>query len=381
MKKKIGILIGQLAQIGGVGIAAIEEVRNLNKLGIKTELLVLYKNPRSGFSSNSLADLPIRYLWDEFPGWAKINFNIPGFNFLSSFHLISPLVIHKIIKPKDYDLIIVHETYNCWSALKLKKKNDTPFIPFLWDPVSYILPRVYKDKMLGKFIPLLLPLAKHFDRQFVKHSYKTFVGSDLHLEKLKFLVSTRDVKKIKIVYAGAHPQKKYPETNRKYLLALTKWDIGKNPDFLLEVIKLIDNNSIKLIVAGNWYSKQFKDGFIKKIQALRLDNRIIVVGRVSEQTKIELCQNAIALIHPIIEAFGLFALEAAGCGCPVVMPKGSGVGNILTNEQAGFFPKEGDAQAFAKYLNYLIADKTKRNQIGKAAWEVANKYTWLDHAK
>ncbi len=42
-KIKLAVLVGQLTFLGGVGIAAVNEVRELRKMGIGAELVVLFR--------------------------------------------------------------------------------------------------------------------------------------------------------------------------------------------------------------------------------------------------------------------------------------------------------------------------------------------------
>ncbi|MFA5358761.1 MAG: glycosyltransferase family 4 protein [Patescibacteria group bacterium] len=374
---KIGVLIGQVVQIGGVCIAAFEEVRNLRAVGHDAELVILQERPEFRFDDFA-GDIPIRYISRELPAWARIDFKIPFFSFFRFFHLRSFFTAKKVIRDQEYDLLIVHETYNCFAALSLKKDRHIPFKVFLWDPASYILPRVYQNSFLGLFLPILFPLSLLLDKKIIKEAEEVIVCSDLHKKYIEG-IGGRD--KTKIVYPGCYPLEKLPEEKKQYLLALTKWDIGKNPFLLLDVLKILVDKNIKLIVAGNWVQEDYRLEFIDKIKQEGLVDRVGLIDRVDDLQKIQLFSGAIVLVHPIIEAFGMMCLEAAGCGCPSIIPKGSGVTNIFEHGTQGFFPTEGDINAYAGYINDLVADTALAAKMGNAAWEVAKQNTWVEHAK
>jgi len=375
---KIGVLVGQLTQLGGVGITAVEEVKNFNRLGYDSELLVL-KEKRKFSYSDFTEGIPIRWLSREYPWIYKLNFRIPFFSFFSLFHLISPYIAARIIKQKEYDFIICHETYNCFTALRLSWKLNLPYLLFMWDPISYILPRVYARRTLRFAFPFFIPLARFFDIKFTASSLKTITCSKAHVSFL--LELTGQSNKIETVYPGCYPQERIKDKRKDYILALTKWDLGKNPVFLLEVLKKIKNKNSKLIIAGNWTQAYVYEEFVKKAKAYNLINRIEITGRADNEAKSKFFQEARVLIHPIFEAFGMMCLEAASFGCPFIVPRGSGVTELFEHGVQGFFPEEGDIDSYVKYIDILLEDERFAYDMGYKAWQVAKKYTWMEHAK
>ncbi len=374
---RVGVLIGQIKQIGGVGIAAFEEVRQLKKLGYNAELLVLMERPN--FSQEDFTkDLKIRYLSREFPSLFKKSFKLPFFSFFSSFHLTSPFAVTQVLKKREYDIIVCHETYNCFSALRLSNKNNIPFIAYIWDPFSYILPRVYSSSIIRFGFPILKPLARYFDRLFVRHSLVTLTGCTAHV---KMLEKISNKKNIRVLYPGCYPSESIPEKREEYILSLTKWDIGKNPNFLLDILRRLENKKAKMVIAGNWVQDSLRIEFIKKAKEYDLLERIEISGRVSEENKNKLLSGARLLVHPIFEAFGMFGLEAAAHGCPIIIPEGSGVTGIFTHGVHGFFPKEGDLDGYVKYIDLLLDDENIAWKMGYEAWKVAKEYTWENHAR
>ncbi|MFH1905643.1 MAG: glycosyltransferase family 4 protein [bacterium] len=374
---KIAVLIGRIAQIGGVLIAAFEEVRYLRKLGYDAELVVLKE---TNFAYQDLADdIPIRFLSREFSWIFKKSFRIPFFSFFSLFHLTAPIAASRVIKNNEYDIVIVHETYNCFSALALKKKRGIPFIAFLWDPITYILPRVYKQRFLGNFLFLLMPLARYLDKKIVEEADSVILGSNVHKNKFKGLGNIEKTE-LEIIPPGCYPLQELPKERKGYILALTKWDIGKNPCFLLNVLKYLKNKEVKMVVAGNWVQQHVYDEFIKKAKEYNLLDRIEITGRIDEKTKKEFLSEALVLVHPIFEAFGMMCLEAAGCGCSFIIPKGSGVTDLFINGEHGYFPEEGDLGKYVKKIDYLIDNPDTAFEMGRGAWEVAKKNTWKEHA-
>ena len=67
------------------------------------------------------------------------------------------------------------------------------------------------------------------------------------------------------------------------------------------------------------------------------------------------------------EAYGMALLEAQASGLPVVAGKVRGVPDVMLDGQTGFLTPEGDADAFAGVIDFLISDSEARRQIGETA--------------
>lgn len=365
-----------MSYFGGVGIAAVNEVRELRRLGIDADLVVIFRKKEfDSIEAFGAKDIPVIFLSDRLPKFFRLNFKIPGFSFFSFFHISSifwaPFVIDK------YDVIVAHETYNCFSAIVCAKKTKARLISFIWDPVSYILPRVYGEKFPNFLRPVIKKGSLLIDKYIIKHSLAVLVCSNLHENILKIIAGRSKVFKL---FPGAEIIKSLPKNKRKIIVSLTKWDIGKNPELLLKIaLKLKGNFQWK--VAGNWVDQALLDNFKNQIIEYGLEKKIVVTGKVFGQQKLKLLKESVILVHPIIEAFGMFALEAAGCGCPSILPRGSGVCELFEDKVSGFFPKEGDINSYAKFINEILKDEKKALLMGKKAWEISKNYSWKQHSK
>ena len=372
---RIGVLIDQLS-LGGVTKIASEEARYLKKLGYQVDLLVLLRTKQKKVINIIDSEIKIKFLSDKFPKIFKKYFKFPFLYYFSSFHITSPFVINRAIRKNDYDLIIAHGTYTCLSAIGLFKKMKIPFIAYIWDPVSYILKRVYSNTPLRFFFPILKPIAYFVDNIIVKNSIATVTGSEVHYKNLKSF----DENKIFIVYPGCKEINNYNNNKEKFILSITRWDFGKKPEFLLEVMKRL-KNEYNLIVAGGWLRDKEKSKFEKAIITENLSNKVKVLGYVSNNKLERLFSKAKVLIYPNFEAFGLTGLEAASFGCPIIFPKGSGVTDLYEHGKQGFFPEEGNVDEFVKYLNIILYDDDLALEMGKSAFKIAKNYTFYEHAK
>ncbi len=67
------------------------------------------------------------------------------------------------------------------------------------------------------------------------------------------------------------------------------------------------------------------------------------------------------------EAYGMALLEAQASGLPVVAGRVRGVPDVMLDGQTGFLTPEGDADAFAGVIDFLISDTQARRNMGETA--------------
>jgi glycosyltransferase involved in cell wall biosynthesis len=372
---KVGVIIDRLAS-GSAPKVIGQEVRGLRGLGHEAESLVL-KGGYSPVYNFHMEGIRVRNLMDEFPDIAReTDFKIPGFSFFSMHHLTSPLYAPSVIKDGEYDVLVTHSTYTCFTTRRLKLKRRIPYIPFIWDPMSYILPHIYSTTSIGKLMPLLEPMARWADRFIMKESEAVITSGRLHHPLLKSMTD-RD---LEILYPGCFPVEKVNEKREDFIFTFDRWDIGNTPHVLLDLMPMLEKG-IKLVVGGHWHPETIKDSFMAEARKRNLEDRIIMIGPLDEKAIIDYSSRAMAHVHTNKEVFGMQSLEAAACGCPIIVPEGSGVTELFESGRHGFFPKEGDMDAHAKYINRLYAEPEHARKTGNAAWEAARKQTWRKHAE
>ena len=76
------------------------------------------------------------------------------------------------------------------------------------------------------------------------------------------------------------------------------------------------------------------------------------------------------------ESFGLVALEAAACGTPVVAAAVGGLTTLVDQGRTGFLVDDRAPEAFAAYVDAILADPSAAAAMGAAAAERALGYTW-----
>jgi len=374
---KIGVLIDRL-NVGGVEKVAIEEVRSLRSLGEDAYLVILRREATvEGAFSDLINDIPIIYLDDRLADFLKLSFKFPIFNFFSFFHISYPLFIPLVVKKNEFEYLISHSTYTSFTAITIKKFNKIKYSAFIWDPIGYILNRVYSKKISTHLLTILSYIARFLDKQIVSNSDVVLVGGIAHNAYLKGLNSQKE---IKVIPPSTYPLDKIPTEKKDYILMVTAWKGGKNPEYIFELLKKLPGIKIKMV--GRWIDNNYKEEFEAKIRKANLTKNIDVVGGVNEKDLSKYYAEALLLLLTNYEAFGMPALEAAGHGTTFIITKGSGVCSLFQDKIDGFYTEEKDTQTIIEYIELLRKDKNLAVEMGRHAWKtVRNKYDWQKHAE
>lgn len=376
--KKIAILIDRL-NVGGVEKTAIQQVIHLNKIGIKATLVVLNKN---SVIKNAHSDLTkkagrIIYLSQRLPKiFTKFDFKFPHFAFFSFFHVLFPFIVPFYIKKNEFDYIISHGSYTSFTAITIKLIKKIPYSVYFWDPIHYILNRVYKQKINKHTLFFLSCLAKKLDKLIINNSKQIIVAATTHNSYFKSLNSTKKIIVIPPSASIGKPQK----TKNGRILMVTTWKLGKNPNYIIDIVKKSPNLKIDLV--GGWLDKHMLRIFKSNIKQHQLQKNINIMGEAGEKkiTKLYPKYNLL-LITNLEKGFGMPVFEAAAGGTTFVAPKGSGVCDFFKHQIHGFFVKEKDTNQIVKYLNLLTTNEELAIQKGLKAYQKASTYTWTNHVQ
>jgi D-inositol-3-phosphate glycosyltransferase len=77
------------------------------------------------------------------------------------------------------------------------------------------------------------------------------------------------------------------------------------------------------------------------------------------------------------ESFGLVALEAQACGCPVVASDVPGLRSVVRDDVSGYLIDGNDPAAYAERIGRLLADPDKAQQMGRRGSLLAQRFSWV----
>jgi glycosyltransferase involved in cell wall biosynthesis len=156
----------------------------------------------------------------------------------------------------------------------------------------------------------------------------------------------------------------------------------KNLQMLVSVFaKLLSEplfSDLRLIMVGEYKMEAFHSyfGTIKKqVEDLGIEDRVVFTGYLPDEELVVLLNLSTALVLPsLIEGFGLPAVEAAACGCPVIATTASPLPNLLGKGAIYFDPASAEQLEVA--LRGLLESEQLRQQVREAGLSAARQLNW-----
>ena len=245
-------------------------------------------------------------------------------------------------------------------------------------------------------------------RKLIKYSVREFLGSlfnypleifekfrisNSHLliavsERVKneLIQEGADVEKIRVIPNTVNPKRFHPNPlvksemqkelfgNDNYfvLLSIGRLSPLKGFQTTLKALDLLKGGerNIRFIIIGKGYYK----GTLKKIaKKLNLKDSIIFKDFIPNHELYKYYNTAdVTIISSFYESFGLTALEALACGCPVVSSDVGDIKDICQNSAKIFKP--GDYKKLAYYIELFLENKKVREDMSKRGLEIVKRY-------
>jgi glycosyltransferase involved in cell wall biosynthesis len=139
-----------------------------------------------------------------------------------------------------------------------------------------------------------------------------------------------------------------------------------------------DLADVRLVLVGEYEKEVFHSyyGTIRQqVQTLGVSSRVVFTGFLPDDELVVLLNRATALVLPsLLEGFGLPAVEAAACGCPVIATTASPLPKLLRD--GGLFVDPLDRPGWERALLAVLCSEETRRQLGKEGLASAQQLTW-----
>jgi glycosyltransferase involved in cell wall biosynthesis len=179
-----------------------------------------------------------------------------------------------------------------------------------------------------------------------------------HLTSLGLKVDSRVV-----VYVGGFS----PHKNLEALIRVFA-KLSRSPSFSDVRLVLVGENKKEV-----FYS--YADKIEKQIKELGLENSVVFTGYLPDEELVVLLNLATVSVLPsLMEGFGLPAVEAAACGCPVIATTESPLPVLLGEGGLYFDPLRTEDLESA--LVAVLESEILRRKMSRAGREAAGKLTW-----
>jgi glycosyltransferase involved in cell wall biosynthesis len=132
-----------------------------------------------------------------------------------------------------------------------------------------------------------------------------------------------------------------------------------------------------LVVVGDTSGDAFHTYYgtiADRVDALGLRERVVFTGFMSDEDLVVLLNLGRVLVLPsLMEGFGLPAVEAAACGCPVIATTASPLEELLGEGGVYIEPTEDE---IVRALVQVLSDESKQKSMSEHAIRAAEKLTW-----
>lgn len=218
---------------------------------------------------------------------------------------------------------------------------------YLWSDTHQYLNELPYNKWIKKIISLILKNLRVWDYAAAQRVDYFIANSEMVSRRIKKYYRRSST----VIYPPVEIEKysiakTKPEGDDTYFLAGCRLVPYKRIDLVIEAFNLL----------GEPYRlKIFGDGIDeKRLRKLAQNNpRIEFLGRVSEERKAELYQQALAFINPQEEDFGITPVESMAAGRPVIAYRKGGVLETVISEKTGIFFDEQTPSALAEAVKKI----------------------------
>jgi glycosyltransferase involved in cell wall biosynthesis len=191
--------------------------------------------------------------------------------------------------------------------------------------------------------------------------------------------------KLKVVYQGFEAAIKDVKDDdmvkgeRPYILYVGTIQPRKNVEYIVQSFAQIkDSIAHDLILAGA--PGDSSSAVETLINDLKLKDRVILTGYISNERRHLLYKNADVFVYPSkYEGFGLVLLEAMSYGIPVITASNSSLVEAAGN--AALYCDGQNTSSLVDALNLLISNKEIKEDLIMKGYEQIKKFTWKNCAQ
>lgn len=276
------------------------------------------------------------------------------------------------IKNMHFDLLHSHCPLATSYFFRLVKRvQDVPVILTYHTKYEYdILERVH--------VRYLSDFAKRFLRNNIFAADEVWVPSRGTVESLRKFGYAGNVVVMPNgvdMTRGAAPPEQTEAVRQKYglqsgvptLIFVGRIMWYKNLKIVLDALRRLKNSGVRfqlLMIGGGKNAGQVR----RYVRRIGLENEVIFTGIVHDRDKLKACYStADLLVFPsTFDTNGLVVREAAACGVPSLLVRGSCAAEGIEDDVTGFLCEE-TTESFANRLRTLLRDPKRMKQVGENA--------------
>lgn len=290
----------------------------------------------------------------------------------------------RALSARDFDLLLFPSVYSYVPVVSRAKK-----VVMIHDVIAETFPELTVPNLtarwfwnakvaLGRYQADALVTVSEYSRQgMVKHFHtaaeKIFVVGEASDPLFQVIQDPQASAALSFLDTKAHGRS---------VIYLGGFGPHKNIDRLIGAFAAVaarrEYADVKLILVGEYQKEVFHSSFQalkRRIDELKVTERVVFTGYLADKDLVLLLNLATVLVLPsLMEGFGLPAIEAAACGCPVIATQESPLPGLLQDGALYIDPTEQSELEVA--LDRVLNSAPLRQQMRTAGIAAAKRLTW-----
>ena len=280
----------------------------------------------------------------------------------------------KALNESNLDLVYIHSPSTIAKiGIKYAKKHNIPVMAHLHSQFKRDYYKVTHSKLLTSM--LLKSTINIFNKSDLCVAVNSFT-KDLYINEYKLKAKTTVVPNATDMKPLENLEEAKKEINEKYNFSpdlkvftfVGRINKLKNIDLILDSLALLKEKytNFKFLLIGSGREEKY---FIKKINKLKLENHVIMTGKITDKELLKkIYARADLLLFPShYDTDGLIKFEAAAQKTPTVFVENTGAASQITDNFNGFITKN-NANDFCKRIYEVITNNELYQTVSENAY-------------
>lgn len=275
---------------------------------------------------------------------------------------------------KDFDIVNTHDSPAYLVGYLYKRKNGGFHIWSVNDLPGYLSKPLFgfgfKDLVRSCLYPLRMGLiGRILGIKIIKTIDRIVVISKMVQRDLKL---NTDVDSLTVgsgldLHCFGMKEERPPKYTKIGILANGIFFPHRRFEDILSALVLLRQKGINVrldIIGAEDYDRKYSNKIRKLVEELRLEDSVVFWGVVSEDELVRKYQCADVFVFPNFpQTWGLAVFEAMACGTPVIVSKGSGASEVLTDRVNALLVSPGKPGEIANCLQEILNSRDLRESL------------------
>ena len=275
------------------------------------------------------------------------------------------VAIHDAARTYDLDLFHVHyaipHATSAWVAREmLLPDRELPVVTTLHGTDITLIGQHPSFQSITRFSILRSQGISAVSRFLKEETIRHF---DVPADRIRVIPNFIDPERFRRDRVPCHRASLAPE-GEKILMHVSNFRQVKRVEDVVSVFAgVVDEVPARLVMIGDGPERPRAQ---ERAESLGVADRTVFLGKHSTVEDLLPCAD-VFLLPSRSESFGLAALEAMACGCPVVATRVGGLPEVVKDGEGGFLHEVGAVEEMAESCRRLLSDEERWNEASETA--------------